>query len=209
MNSITKLTQTQTEQAVVAMSFAFSQDPIINYFLPEDPAANLKARRQICQGLIRYTQPYDHIYTTSGELKGVAAWLPPKASSNLLLEVWHFVTSGLLIVPFSMRWERFLDFLNFFIQEGATRQHYVSEPHWYLMLLGVVPESQGQGIGGQLIQPILQEADQNQTLCYLETSTESGVRFYSRHGFEVIEQKTLTEGVHFWTMKRQPQTLEV
>lgn len=208
MNSITHLTQSQIAEAIAAMSSAFSQDPVMNYFVPEDPSANLNARKQICQGLIRYTQPYNHIYTTTNELKGVAAWLPPEASSNIFLEIWSFMTSGLLIAPFSMRWERIFDFLNIIIQEAANRHRYVSEPHWYLMLLGVAPEYQGQGVGSQLIQPILQQADQNQTLCYLETSTESGVRFYRRHGFEVVTTITLAQGVCYWIMKRQPQSVK-
>ena len=43
--------------------------------------------------------------------------------------------------------------------------------HWYLMILGVVPADQGRGIGGALMQPVLEEADREGVPCYLETMT--------------------------------------
>jgi ribosomal protein S18 acetylase RimI-like enzyme len=70
--------------------------------------------------------------------------------------------------------------------------------------LGVSPEYQGQGIGGRLLQPVLQEADRTKTPCYLETSTAAAVRFYQRHGFETVDQG-LFANWEYWAMKRNPQ----
>ena len=79
----------------------------------------------------------------------------------------------------------------------------MSVPHWYLLGLGVSPLYQGLGVGGSLIQPILERADKEGLPCYLETDTDGAVRFYQRHGFEII--RTGEQPVKFWTMKREPK----
>ena len=69
--------------------------------------------------------------------------------------------------------------------------------------MGVSPVCQGQGIGGSLIQPVLKQADEEGLPCYLETDTPGAVRFYQKHGFEIV--RTGEQPLKFWTMKREPQ----
>jgi MFS family permease len=52
------------------------------------------------------------------------------------------------------------------------------KPHWYLWLLGVDPDRQGQGVGSALLAPILARADAEGLPCALETLTERNVWFY-------------------------------
>jgi ribosomal protein S18 acetylase RimI-like enzyme len=79
-------------------------------------------------------------------------------------------------------------------------------PHWYLWALGVDPPYQGQGVGGQLLQPVLAEADAAGLPCYLETETERNVAFYRKHGFDVATAgPDPRQGVMVWTMVREPQ----
>jgi GNAT superfamily N-acetyltransferase len=76
--------------------------------------------------------------------------------------------------------------------------------HWYLMVLGVEPERQGQGVGGELIAPILERADGERLPCYLETMKERNVTFYKKHGFEVVVEDAFPDGPPYWTMRREP-----
>jgi ribosomal protein S18 acetylase RimI-like enzyme len=55
-----------------------------------------------------------------------------------------------------------------------------------------------------LIQPVIAEADRENMPCYLETSTAAAVRFYQRHGFEVVKTIDSSPG-NIWAMKREPQ----
>jgi GNAT superfamily N-acetyltransferase len=55
--------------------------------------------------------------------------------------------------------------------------------HWYLPWLGVVPEAQGQGLGGQLLEHGLAIVDRTHLPAYLETPNPRTVAFYERHGF--------------------------
>jgi ribosomal protein S18 acetylase RimI-like enzyme len=74
--------------------------------------------------------------------------------------------------------------------------------HWYLWVLGVQPDRQGQGFGGQLMAPILSQADRDGLPCYLETESERNVAFYRKHGFEVAHEGDIPGyGLRLWMMK--------
>lgn len=201
---IVKLNPSDFAIASNQLAAAFSQDPLIGRFLPEESTAKQTAMKQISQAMLNYGQFYNQTYTTAEHPKGVAMWLPPEAARITLSQLWQVVTSGLLTVPFYLRWNRILDFASFIGTEIRLHDRTASEPHWYLAMLGVSPECQGQGIGGQLLQPVLQEADRAKLPCYLETSTPGGVRFYQRHGFEIAHYGTFA-GCDYWAMKRAPQ----
>lgn len=76
---------------------------------------------------------------------------------------------------------------------------------WYLSILGVSPERQGQGVGAALLQPTLAEADARGVPCYLETFGEHTLGFYRRVGFvpaaSFVEPLT---NARYWVLCRQP-----
>ncbi|MBW4662524.1 MAG: GNAT family N-acetyltransferase [Drouetiella hepatica Uher 2000/2452] len=201
---IVKLNQSDFAIASHYLATAFSQDPLMGNFLPEDEGAKQTALKQLSQALLNYAQIYNQIYTTADYPKGVAIWLPPDASRITLPQLWQIAASGLITLPFYMRWNRIVDFVSFISMGIQLHEKFSPEPHWYLAMLGVSPEYQGQGIGGKLIQPVLQAADRTKTPCYLETSTAAAVRFYQRHGFEIVDQR-LFANREYWAMKRNPQ----
>ena len=89
---------------------------------------------------------------------------------------------------------------------GDLRKRLVPGPHWYLMLLFVEPDRQGQGIGSSLLRPVLAKADAARLPCYLETMTDRDVRFYEKHGFKAVWNGDLpSNGPHMWAMRREPQ----
>jgi len=78
------------------------------------------------------------------------------------------------------------------------------KPHWYLWALGVAPEHQGQGIGGDLLSPTLMQVQEMGFPCYLETETEGNVAFYTKRGFEVAHEEEFSEsGFRLWFMVRK------
>jgi len=207
INTIMNIIALESSNFAIAsdcLSAAFSQDPLMGSFLPEDSSAKRRALNHGSQAFLNYAKSYQHIYTTAEQLKGVAIWLPPEASQMNFSQLLPLITSGLLTIPFYMRWTRMLDYLRLMGQTLELHEKMAPEPHWYLAMLGVSPEYQGQGIGGMLIQPVLQIADRTQTPCYLETSTPGAVRFYERNGFEVVYQGSFGDR-QYWSMKRQPK----
>jgi ribosomal protein S18 acetylase RimI-like enzyme len=62
-----------------------------------------------------------------------------------------------------------------------------SEPVWFLELIAVAPEAQGQGWGGALVEHGLDRARAARCPAFLETSRASNVPFYESHGFRVVD----------------------
>ncbi len=70
----------------------------------------------------------------------------------------------------------------------------IAQPHWYLLLLAVDPPSQGSGVGGQLMAPVLGKAKAAGMPVYLQTLHEGNVAFYEQHGFRVTSKTTPSRG---------------
>lgn len=87
---------------------------------------------------------------------------------------------------------------------GIERLHPPEPPHFYLSTLGVAPAAQGQGLGSRLMQPVLEICDRDGVPAYLESSKESNIDFYARHGFRVTREISLPRGPTAWAMWREP-----
>jgi ribosomal protein S18 acetylase RimI-like enzyme len=85
------------------------------------------------------------------------------------------------------------------------RAHPRSPPHWYLAVLGTEPELQGRGLGSAVLAPVLEQADRDGVAAYLESSKESNIAFYARHGFRVSGEVRLPRGPKLWPMWRDPR----
>jgi hypothetical protein len=201
---IVPLPYSQFDKAIEVLSAAFCADPVVNYFLPEDAIAKQHALSLLARCLLRYGQTYQHIYTTVDQPKGVAVWLPPEVSLSQWSQLWQLLQTGLFKLPFYVRWNRIIELLQLFAQE-VQQQQQMTEPFWYLMLLGVATGYQNQGIGAALLQPVLERADRDRTLCCLETSTEGALRFYQRQGFEVVHIRQVGNSLPYWTLRRFPK----
>ena len=202
-----KLTRSQQPAAIATLAQAFLADPIMQYFYAVDPESRLRGLHWLSQLTLRYCQPYNQIYVSPTEssseaVKGCAIWMPP---GTYPLKLWQLLRLGFFQLPFYVRRDRLMECLTFFEHTEVCHKEAMPEPHWYLVMLGVAPAFQGQGVGKILLKPVLDAADRDGVPCYLETSTEGGVRFYQRLGFEIlrVEQRTPAAPT-FWTMRRNP-----
>ena len=67
--------------------------------------------------------------------------------------------------------------------QSVVEKHHLAEPHWYLEALGAVPEARGTGVGGRVVQPVLDLCDDARLPAYLESSNPRNWSFYERLGF--------------------------
>ena len=88
----------------------------------------------------------------------------------------------------------------------GVENHHPRWPHWYLGVLGTDPPMQGRGLGSGVMEPVLSRCDRDGIGAYLESSKESNVPYYRRHGFEVVEVVTLPKGPRLWLMWRHPRS---
>ena len=68
--------------------------------------------------------------------------------------------------------------------------------------MGTRPDRQGLGIGSAVLKPVLDESDSTGTPAYLDASSERSRRFYSRLGFQVVDEYRIPNGPPFWQMRR-------
>jgi ribosomal protein S18 acetylase RimI-like enzyme len=202
LSPLTALQPTQFDAATELLCAAFADDPLFNYLVPAD----VSDRPQVMAYLFRMLLLCggDHGYSltdTDGQtLKGVAIWLSPGQSVGLM----DMLRVGLYELPFRLPW-RYLTRWQAALALDHEHRQAMPMPHWYLMLLAVSPRYQRQGIGHQLMQPGLVDSDRTGQPCYLETSTEGAVRFYQRHGFEILKTGPFADQAPtFWTLLRQP-----
>jgi GNAT superfamily N-acetyltransferase len=70
---------------------------------------------------------------------------------------------------------------------------YVPAGCWYLSIVGISPDVQGSGIGRQLVEDVLRQADAAGVRSYLETFTPRNISFYERLGY--VDTATVAEPV--------------
>lgn len=78
-------------------------------------------------------------------------------------------------------------------------------PHWYLHYVGVDPELQRRGVGGELAASQLRRCDAEGSSAYLESSNPANLPLYRRLGFEPAGSLVLPAGAPaVATMWRRP-----
>ncbi|MFD7911315.1 GNAT family N-acetyltransferase [Streptomyces sp. NPDC059752] len=84
--------------------------------------------------------------------------------------------------------------------------HPTAEEHEYLVMIAVAPGRQGQGLGSELIRPVLERCDREGVPAYLEASSERSKGLYERLGWEFTgEAVRLPDGPLMWPMWRKPR----
>lgn len=190
-----KLTSLEASFASM-LSRAFYDDPFYNHIMP-DKKKRLAQLQWWFTILIRYTQKYGDIYHTESN-NGVALWLGPEKPITNEIKIFSM---GMILFPVKIGLRNFIRALN--VSGQWDKEHKkMPRSHYYLMVIGVEPEYQQQGIGSRLMEEALKKADDEKLECFLETVTPEDVRFYKKHQFEVAVNKAFAENEQFWLMKR-------
>jgi ribosomal protein S18 acetylase RimI-like enzyme len=183
---------------------AFHDDPPSIWLFPDENKRRIALRGELTAST-RYGLRYGDVYVPSEATDGAAIWLPP---GNPLVSTLGMLRVGfreMVFAPVRVGFGYLPRFFRMVRQMEELHKRDVPKRHWYLMVLGVEPERQGQGVGSVLIEPGLARADRDRLPCYLETAKEINVDFYRNHGFEVLQEVPLGgDGPPMWTMLRKP-----
>jgi ribosomal protein S18 acetylase RimI-like enzyme len=185
-----RLDETHIELAAEQLSRAFQNYPVFVYVYPDDSERKDRLphffKSMVHKGLLQ-----GEVYASSPAMEGVTVWLPPGIS-------------GGLSKAFEVDREAFDRFSYYGKCAYGVRQKHAPAQHWFLELIGVVPEFQGKGFGGRLLRPMLDRLEQESLPCYLDTEVEENVAIYQRHGFRVLDYMIVpgTE-VRSWGMLRE------
>lgn len=180
-----------------ALARAFFEDPLGTYVIP-DPARRLAIlERGFDLFLRRVWIGHEETYTAGDTGVGACIWEPPGTWKIGAAKQLSMLPA--MVGAFGRSLPRLLSALS-----AAERGH-PEEPHYYLPILGVEPESQGRGRGSAMMFPILSRCDAEGVPAYLEASTPRNRALYERHGFKTTEAFQLGRGgPTFWRMWRAP-----
>ena len=198
MTTVAALASADASSAARALARAFQADPMMAYLLP-DPERRAGLLPRFLGSLQCYCLRYGTVMVGQ-DLSGVACWLPPGGTDVC---VGRMARTGMLTAATALGMSGLRRLLS--LTSAMERDHHrvMTEPHWYLWLLGTEPTHVGRGVGGALLRPVLARADDQVVPCWLETHSKANLRFYARHGFSPrIEQ--VVDGVRYWGLRRSP-----
>jgi GNAT superfamily N-acetyltransferase len=180
-----------------ALVKAFHDDPVMLHMFRKE-AGREKRLRVLFVSESKRALTRGALHTTAGgPAQGGAIWMAPNNWKTGGLELLGQIP--LLIKMGLSNTTRALGVL------GQMEKVHPKEPHWYLAVLGTATEHQGKGVGSALMAPVLTRCDTEGIPAYLESSKESNVPFYERHGFAVTNEINVKDGPTLWPMWRDPQ----
>lgn len=199
MSAVRRATVGDISALAATLARAFARDPYYLFLAGDAPERNQRMRDG-WSGLLRHaSNRLSHTYTTDDHA-GVALWHPPGYTGAGFLDSLRLLPS---VTRLAGSWRRLRDVSRAVAALEERRHHHAPGPHYYLSVLGVEPERQGEGIGTALMRPVIELADADGTPAYLETATGRNVLLYERVGFAVVEELTLPgTDIHGWLMLR-------
>jgi ribosomal protein S18 acetylase RimI-like enzyme len=142
-------------QLIEVLIKAFDADPHIAWLIRRDEKRAIAYRQFFTMMLNGLAQPHGEIYTT-GNLNSVALWYPPGRGKIGFLKQAKVAPAFIRAVGWNSLFSRMVGI-------EKMEYHHPREPHYYLQLLGVDPDHQGQGAGRALLKPMLHKCDALQT----------------------------------------------
>jgi ribosomal protein S18 acetylase RimI-like enzyme len=179
-----------------SLARAFADDPIMTYLLGGDDLSRTRRITRFFTAALRVQHLRHELCFTDAQQVAGSLWDPP---GQWRMSPGQIVAGARWLVPaFGTRVPRALRVLS------TIEKVHPGEPHYYLAVLGTAPERQGQGLGSAVMQPVLDRCDDEGVPAYLESSKESNIPFYRRHGFAVTGEIHLPGGPSLWPMWRDP-----
>jgi ribosomal protein S18 acetylase RimI-like enzyme len=192
------------KETAATLARAFHDDPPSIWLFPNERRRRAALRAEFIAAT-RYGLRYGDVFVPTERNDGAAIWLPPEEPMPSTLRMLRVGFWEMVSAPARAGFGYLPPYFRIMRQMEKLHKEDVPKRHWYLMVLGVEPERQGQGVGSALIGPGLARADRDRLPCYLETAKEINVEFYGKHGFDVVREVPMGgDGPPMWTMLREP-----
>lgn len=156
---------------------AFANDPMIRWPMPD-------ASPEMLQELFRVIlTPYTElgVLWKLQDCRAGAAWLPPDVMEQFgELEQATRAAIKPLTPDHGLRYAAFWDWLDTQMPDA---------PCWFLDVIAVAPEVQGNGLGRTLLRHGIEQAHAHGCFAFLETGVAENVPFYESHGFRLVRKQ--------------------
>ncbi|MEC7119810.1 MAG: GNAT family N-acetyltransferase [Pseudomonadota bacterium] len=178
-SSMIRLATTADTPALAQMlARSFAQEEFWTWMIGTHAGAAQRLEQGFATQIRRFALPHRHVWCGL-QHEAAALWSPPNGWHLGLLQQVQLLPEFVQLVGVRRLWavSRVID---------AIQAVHPRTPHYYLQVLGADPAQQGKGWSHPLMHVVLDQADQQQMPCYLETATPSNLSLYRRFGFEII-----------------------
>lgn len=185
MNSLYKVQKRDLKKCGSVLARAFQNYPMYRYILGEQNSfENIEKATRF---FVRFSFYYANVYAPSDEIHGVLGFVDYE---KYKMNFYRSLRSGALSLAKlgSEIGKRFNDYEQF---NTGIHAEVIKGPHQYIMFVGVDPHKQGQGLGSQLMRPVLELAKAVNKPTYLETHDKRNVEIYYRYGFTLAGEYQL------------------
>ncbi|HMO53757.1 MAG TPA: GNAT family N-acetyltransferase, partial [Tepidiformaceae bacterium] len=128
----------EKDQILATIARAFDDDPFVNWAIKQDKRRAARVYDFLAMAY-RTNAPHNETYTADG-VPGAAYWAPPGKGKLSPFQ-------QLRLIPMMRRSVTLRRIPSVSKVFAAVEKKHPNEPHWYLSVLGVDPDRQGQGIG--------------------------------------------------------------
>ncbi|MEN6338858.1 MAG: GNAT family N-acetyltransferase, partial [Clostridiaceae bacterium] len=179
LSELYRIQKTDLERCADVSARAFLLDPALKYQMGGKTPTYLQLLHYF-RVILQTGFPYYEFYAVSDRIEGVIGLLPPNASCAPPLE---FLVRGGWKLPFTTDFGLLGRLDKYEAHCLDIRKSVDAMDAWYVMMLAVDPMEQGKGHGSTLMRAFLQDMDERQTACYLETHKLVNTEIYRHFGF--------------------------
>ena len=198
--SVRPLHASELDRAVAVLEHAFFADPALVHLVP-DPDRRRRVAPRIGRAFIRYGLRYGVVWCTD-DVSGMALRRPPGRER---IHLFGLLVSGMVWLPFALGLRATWRLLMAERETDARHRRLMRSRHWYLWMIGVHPDRQGEGLGARLMAHTFAQADADGVPCYLETTHPRAHAIHTAHGFrDAVRGVIPGTDLMVWSMVRAP-----
>lgn len=186
-------------RASSVLSSAFVNDPDLKKIIP-GKKRRLEKLKIIFQPFVKFGILYGEVYAPSEKIEGVAVW---NHSSKKEITFWRSIRSGFLGMVSKIKGPERKLFQQYGDEMDTYTRNIIEGEHWFLFILGIDPDSQRNGFGTRLLEPMLDRIDQEGLPVMLDTNKDANLGYYRRFGFDVEKEYKVLDNQH-WGLVRDP-----
>lgn len=163
----------ELDAVVALLDRAFEHDPFVGWLTRERRDARRRYVELVTHALVA---PRGRVLVDDA-LRAAALWMPPGGWSLPLRAQLAMLPTLARVVGLGRLFE--VARVSAAIEEGRPAAH------WYLALVGTLPEARGAGLGGAVVDAGLALARADGVPALLETSKRANLDWYARFGFAI------------------------
>lgn len=182
-----KVKHKDIEKVGLMFAAAFDSDPVWSKIFE---GIGMATRSIFFQGPARYCLRYGQVYSLTDSIEGAITFVPSEYADITILRGFRTGSIKSYLSKEGLKLFGLMFKLNpiFAPLENARKELMKDQKYIYLMTLGVDPGFQGKGIGTKMLKALLEHADNEGLVIYLETATEQNIKFYEKYGFKIMKK---------------------